>query len=47
MALAGGGGVLGLIFAGFVLLASQNPNPVKNYSVTANKREPNLFAINL
>ena len=48
MALAGrGGGVVGLIFAGYVLLTSQNPYPMKNYSVTANKIEPILFAINL
>ena len=33
-----GGGLLGLIFAGYVLLASQNPYPMKNYSVTANYR---------
>ena len=29
----GGGGVLGLIFAGYVLLASQIPDPVIVYSV--------------
>ena len=29
----GGGGVLGLIFAGYVLLASQNPYPIIVYSV--------------
>ena len=29
----GGGGVLGLIFAGYVLLASQIPYPVIVYSV--------------
>jgi len=34
----GGGGVLGLIFAGYVLLASQSPYPMKNYSVMANYR---------
>ena len=29
----GGGGVLGLIFAGYVLLASQSPYPITVYSV--------------
>ena len=29
----GGGGLLGLIFAGYVLLASQNPYPTIVYSV--------------
>ena len=29
----GGGGVLGLIFAGYVLLASQSPYPITAYSV--------------
>ena len=29
----GGGGVLGLIFAGYVLLASQSPYPIIVYSV--------------
>ena len=31
--LGGGGGVLGLIFAGFVLLASQSPYPIIVYFV--------------
>ena len=35
----GGGGVLGLIiFAGYVLLASQNPYPIKLVYSVANRR---------
>ena len=33
MVVVGGGGVLGLIFAGYVLLASQNPYPIIVYYV--------------
>ena len=43
----GGGGVLGLIFAGYAPLASQSPYPIIVYSVANNKqicnfRDPNL-----
>ena len=46
---SGEGGLLGLLFAGYVLLASQNPYPVTVYSVTyykllakCNFHHPNL-----
>ena len=37
----GGGGLLGLIFAGYVPLASQNPYPIIVYSVA--KYRPHLI----
>ena len=50
---AGGGGVLGLIFAGYVPLASQSPHPIIVYSVAMYRSTPSqsllekyvLFAI--
>ena len=49
----GGGGVLGLIFAGYVPLASQSPYPIIVYSVAMYRSTPSqsllgkyvLFAI--
>ena len=49
----GGGGVLGLIFAGYVPLASQSPYPIIVYSVAVYRSTPSqsllgkyvLFAI--
>ena len=42
----GGGGVLGLGFAGYVPLASQNPHPIIVYSVANYKPHPSHFWAN-
>ena len=39
----GGGGVLRLIFARYVPLGSQSPNPIKVYSVASYRPHPSHF----
>ena len=43
----GGGGVLGLIFVGYVQLASQGPYPIIVYSVASYRRHLSHFWVNV